>query len=106
MFPENAYSNRSMDGRPLKILMEKNNCMCQHLCSDTPRWAGGLGQGVGCADAVQQECGGEEDGVRGVQGLLVMGVDSRKRVGVGRSAVAMLSCNQLGRRDTTFSGYC
>ena len=26
MFPENAYSNRSMDGLPLKILMEKNKC--------------------------------------------------------------------------------
>ena len=26
MFPEEAYSNRSMDGLPLKILMEKNNC--------------------------------------------------------------------------------
>jgi len=26
MFPEEAYSNRSMDGLPLKILMEKNKC--------------------------------------------------------------------------------
>jgi hypothetical protein len=26
MFPEEAYSNRSMDGLPLKILMEKNSC--------------------------------------------------------------------------------
>ena len=26
MFPEEAYSNRSMDGLPLKILMETNKC--------------------------------------------------------------------------------
>ena len=26
MFPEKAYSSRSMDGLPLKILMEKNKC--------------------------------------------------------------------------------
>ena len=26
MFPEEAYANRSMDGLPLKILMEKNKC--------------------------------------------------------------------------------
>ena len=60
MFPENAYSNRSMDGRPLKILMEKNNCKpaavlaaaCVSICVQIP--PGGQGGLVRVLAALMQ----------------------------------------------------
>jgi hypothetical protein len=46
MFPEEAYANRSMDGLPLKILMEKNTC------KDAATLASWL---IGAFDALERE---------------------------------------------------